>query len=131
MATKGPDPTLVGDKYRQPLGKPRSLSRAMGLLAGIGCWRQPRGELLLTLAVVLGVTYFIAGVSLAGRPGSYSSSARRFGVGGAAWENAPPVSLSARVPAWAGCPQSPCLYNELTDGPVNTSVSVEGTLCNV
>ena len=40
-----------------------------------------------------------------------------------AWADVPEVSLSVQLPSWAGCPQPPCQYGQMTDGPANTSVS--------
>lgn len=39
------------------------------------------------------------------------------------WDDAPGgISLSVGFPAWAGCPQPPCAYSSLGDGPVNATV---------
>ena len=40
----------------------------------------------------------------------------------ARWAGVPEVSLSQQVPSWAGCPQIPCNYGEMIDGPANTTV---------
>lgn len=40
----------------------------------------------------------------------------------ARWAGVPAVSLSQQVPSWAGCPQIPCDYGEMVDGPSDTTV---------
>jgi hypothetical protein len=47
----------------------------------------------------------------------------------ARWAGVPEVSLSQQVPSWAGCPQIPCNYGEMVDGPANTTVRGARNCC--
>jgi hypothetical protein len=73
------------------------------------------------------------GAAAADSSSSSSSEAKQQQKGepdaAARWDGVPEVSLSQQVPSWAGCPQIPCNYGEMVDGPANTTVRGACRLC--